>query len=306
MVAVFLELANNLGVDDEDDPLPESRMDPDYFDETRSWSERLSSLLQRRTFRSAFRAANAQVVPRILAADRPGLRAVINMGAASLCSFLEQGKYLNAYERPRVEGVQIAPSESRQTVDRLLFGDEMEKYYFAAISLGGLGCRFYGEFCVALRPERIQESSVFDRNSYDLLSPPLDAPAGRPSAVRALRGVWSRDVVPMLTAKIMPELPEENRLTTPGQISDLVLRDEDFAEVHIRDAITPEHVEEVRKSPEESTVAIDILERYRAGDAPSSAELVWGSWRHRTDELLRKHGIKTRLVSTRGRGYRWG
>jgi hypothetical protein len=290
---------------DEDAPLPSSGLDPDYFDERRTWVDRLSALLRRNVFRNPFKAANAEVVPRILAADRPGLRGVINMGAASLCGFLKDRRYRNAYERPRVEGIEVAPSERRLRVDRLLFGDEWRSYYFAAVSLGGLGCRFYGEFCVVLRSERTRQASVFDRNSYDLLSPPLDALQDRPSVVRALRGLWDRDVIPMLTAKVVPELPEENRLTTPGQISDLILRDEDFAEVHIKGPITVEDVEEVRKSPEESAVTADILERYRAGEMPSPAELVWANWRRRTEELLRENGTKTRVVATTGRGFRW-
>jgi hypothetical protein len=255
--------------------------------------------------RSAFRTANAEIVPRILSAEHPGLRAVINMGARSLASFVTEGRYKNAYERPRVEGVEVGPSSRRVMVDTLLFGTEASKRYFAAVSLGGIGCRFYGEYCVVLKQERGRESAVFDRNSYDLTAPPLEDIEDKKSIVDALRGEWERDVIDMVTAKVLPELPATNRLATPGQVSDLVLRDEDFAEVHLSGAITPDAIEEVRKSPEESSLTGDCLDRYRSGYLPDPAELVWAQSRQETERLLREQAIQTRVVAIAGRGFRW-
>jgi hypothetical protein len=282
-------------------------LDSVHFDSTRSWTERLSTLAESDAFEDAFKAANLQIVPRVLAADQPGLRAVINIGARSLCSFLADTHYRNAYERSAVVGVEhtARPSERRVAVDQLLFGDDGREYYYAAVSLGGVGCRFYGEFCLVLRQSETRNAGVFDRNSYDLTVPPLDAAEAREELVRALRGTWTEDVIAMLTVKVAPELPSGNRLTTPGQLSDLVLRDEDFAEVHLRQKITRDSIEEVRKSPEESSVALELLEQYRAGDIPTPAELVWASNRHRAEEMLRDLDIPTRSVATNGRGFRW-
>lgn len=287
---------------------PPVLLDAVHFDSTRSWAERLSALAQSEVYRGTFKAANLKIVPQILAADQPGLRAVINIGAQSLCAFLSDTHYRNAYERPRALGPESAearPSERRVAVDRLLFGDDGNAYYYAAVSLGGVGCRFYGEFCLVLRPSLTRNAGVFDRNSYDLTVPPLDAAGPRESLVRALRGNWTADVISMLTVKVAPELPSGNRLTTPGQISDLVLRDEDFAEVHVKEKITKDSIEEVRKSPEESSVALELLEEYRSGEIPESAELVWAYNRNRAEEMLRELGIPTRSVAINGRGFRW-
>ncbi|HVW25727.1 MAG TPA: hypothetical protein VHC69_10175 [Polyangiaceae bacterium] len=180
------------------------------------------------------------LVPRILTAEQPGLRPVVNIGAGSLCEFLKEDRYRNAYERPRVDDVEVKPSANRELVDTLLFGEERSQYYFGSVSLGGTGCRFYGEYCMVLKRERSMDAKVFDRNSYDLLTPPLSLSEDRLGMVVALRGTWRDDITSMLTAKVAPELPEENRLTTPGQVSDLVSRDEDFAEVHLRGTfVTP-------------------------------------------------------------------
>jgi hypothetical protein len=276
----------------------------DYFAADQTWKKRVEALTDEH--RTAFRRANAEIVPRILAAEHPGLRAIINMGARALTSFVEDNAYKNAYERPRVEDDRVAePSERRLAVDRLLFGDEARNRYFAAASLGGIGCRFYGEYCVVLKQGHAGSAGIFDRNSYDLAAPPLDDASDRAAIVQTLRGNWSSDVVDMITAKVLPEVPDTNRLTTPGQISDLVLRDEDFAEVHIGQPITRESVEEVRKSPEEASLTTEILDRYRAGDAPSPTELTWAQNRHEAEQSLRKFKFNTRVVATSGRGFRW-
>lgn len=275
----------------------------EYFTD-KTWKERVDVLIDEH--RTAFRNANAQIVPRILAAEHPGLRATINMGARGLASFIAEDAYKNAYERPRLEDGQVAtPSERRLAVDSLLFGDEAPNRYFAAVSLGGLGCRFYGEYCVVLKQDHDANAGLFDRNSYDLAAPPLDSASDRPALVDTLKGNWSEHVVDMITAKVLPEVPDTNRLTTPGQVSDLVLRDEDFAEVHIGRRITRESVEEVRKSPEEASLTTEILERYRGGEAPSPAELTWAQNRHEAEQALRKFRINTRVVTTSARGFRW-
>lgn len=281
-------------------------LDAVYFDSTRSWVERLEAILQRADLQTPFRRESAHLVQNVLESQHPGLRAVINMGAASLCGFLADGRYKNAYERPRIDGIERPPpSTKRLYADRLLFGDEGRFHYFASVCLGGTGCRFYGEYCVVLAPDRNKGSKVFDRNSYDLLDPPLSLVEDAEAVVAALRGRWDEDVSAMLTAKVAPELPEENRLTTPGQISDAVSHDEDFAEVHLKDDVTSKHVEEVRATPEDTIVAGDLLDEYQAGEIPGPAELMWATWRHCVSDQLRKRNVPRRVVSTTGRGFRW-
>lgn len=283
-----------------------SDLDAIYFDATRRWGERLAAILERADLQTPFRRESARLVKNVLEAEHPGLRAVINMGAASLCGFLAEGRYKNAYERPRVDGVEKPPpSPERLRADQLLFGQDGKSHYFAAVCLGGTGCRYYGEYCVVLVPERNQQSQVFDRNSYDLLGPPLSLALDSAAVVAALRGRWDADVSAMLTAKVAPELPEENRLTTPGQVSDAVSHDEDFAEVHLRGDVTSEHVEEVRATPEDSIVASELLDEYGAGEIPDPTELIWSTWRHCVSDQLRSRDVAHRVVSTTGRGFRW-
>jgi hypothetical protein len=284
-------------------------LDEVLFPRRASWRRRLTAWLDReeRKFPNSFLEANVEVITRTIEDAETGLRMVVNIPADALLSLLDEGRYRNAYDRPRVGGVEREPSETRRKVDTLLgFGADARHYYFGAVALGGTGVRFYGEYCMVLRSEAVPPSTrVFDRNCYDLVQPPLEQVADTRRLVECLRGTWSRNLLDMLVLKCVPALRSTQRLLTAGTVSEAILRDEDFVEVHRRDTFGPGELEEVRQSPEESMLAAQIETRRRQGSPPSPAEFLWSSRRNLVDRRLMEHSVKTRTVTTSARTQRW-
>lgn len=67
------------------------------------------------------------------------------------------------------------------------------------------------------------------------------------------------DGVDKLTLKLLPELRNANRLITTATVSELMLRDPEFVEVHHDDRITPATIEEVPQSPDEVALALIVI-----------------------------------------------
>jgi len=289
-------------------PLDES-LDEVLFPRKASWRRRLSAWLEREEqhFPNSFLEANVEVITRTIQDAETGLRMAVNIPADALLSLLDEGRYRNAYERPRVGGEERAPSETRRRVDTLLgFGADARHYYFGAVMLGGTGVRFYGEYCMVLRSEAVPPSTqVFDRNCYDLIQPPLEQVADPPRLVECLRGSWSHNLLDMLVLKCVPALRGTQRLLTAGTVSEAILRDEDFVEVHRRDTFGPGELEEVRQGPEETVLAAQLETRMQQGSPPTPAELLWSSRRNLVDRRLMEHSVRTRMVTTSARTQRW-
>lgn len=271
--------------------------DPDYFNDS-EWQARLEHYLLKAT--NPFVGANVEAIQRCLSDEATGLRMVVNIGAASLLSFLRSKKYLNAYQAPLVGTPQAAVSDTRLEVDELLGLDPPSGYYFGAIAAGGTGVRFYGEYCMVLRDVPAQ-TQILDRNSYDLVRSPLNT---LQNAVGQLRGTWEQRVA-MLTLKILPELAGARTVITLGTISDAILHDEEFAEVHRAASFAPADLEEVREPPEDETVATRIAQMYAEGVAPTVEEMLWYARRRAVTATLRREGIRSRVVVSSGRGNRW-
>lgn len=272
-----------------------------------SWADRVKAWLHYRpSLEQEFLSANRDAIRRCVGHGESGLRMVVNIPADGLLRFLADGRYKNAYELPFVAGAERQPSTTRQQVDKLVHLVPPKDYYFGAIALGGTGIRFYGEYCLSLRPDSIDpQTGVFDRNSYDLIQPPFKGHPGLAALVNSLKGRWDTDVVDMLTLKVLPELRNTTRFVTLGTVSDCALHDEDYLEVHRRGTFQPSDVEEVRQAPEEQAVQSRILDNWAQGTAPTLAELVWLRRRARVERALRHARVKSRVVASSGRGSRW-
>jgi hypothetical protein len=181
-------------------------------------------------------------------------------------------------------------------------GAQAGNYYFGAVALGGTGVRFYGELCMVLKRDSVRpETKLFDRDSYDLLLPPLKS---HPNVAGMLRGQWS-DIVDILTIRLLPELGNTNRLITTGTVSELILHDQEFVEAHYDQPITPSSIEEIRQSPDEVALETRILARHRAGLPLSAIELLWLHRRGQLMQELESRGVDYRIVTLHGRGYQW-
>ncbi|HUK19735.1 MAG TPA: hypothetical protein VLW65_25120 [Bryobacteraceae bacterium] len=279
--------------------------DPGYFSND-SWDKRVQNWL-RGAANNPFLEGNHRIIRQIVSHDESGLRMVINIGAEALLSFLAERHYYNLYEEPVIGGKRRTPSQERIQVDRLLgFGNRPREYYFGAVALGGTGVRFYGEYCMAIKPSEVpDDTQIFDRDSYDLLLPPLSDVPNVSALATQLRGSWKADVIDMLVRKVLPELQGANQLITTGTVSEMILHDQEFVEIHKRGVIGPRSIEEVRQSPDEIAIEARIQGRANAGLAPNAVELRWLQQRRNVLDALAREGIPCRVVTLHGRGYQW-
>jgi hypothetical protein len=231
---------------------------------------------------------------------------VVNIPADALIEFLRKGSYANVYDRPVVAGKVRIPSATRQRIDTLLGFKNPRNFFYGAIAMGGTGVRFYGEYCMVLKPDRVdRRTQLFDRNSYDLLFPPLVSAPDLAAVVKARSGRLDVDAVDMLVLKVLPALEDSERLLTLGAVSDAILHDEDFVEIHKEGTFSPSDLEEIRESPEDQAIHAHILEYLEEGGLPAIEEFVWLHRRVCLAAALRSRNIRTRIVSSAGRGSRW-
>jgi hypothetical protein len=286
-------------------------LDSVYFS-PRPWAKRVHDWVKhaRANGRApSFLDANLGVIRQLLGHPETGPRMVINIGADALLSFLSSDNYKNIYENPVVGGKPRSPSKERHTVDELLgLEPDASAYYFGAVALDGAGVRFYGEYCMVIKASRIAaDTRVFDRDSYDLLQPPLaDRGAAKTRRiVSALKGTWGDDLVGMLIMKILPRLPAVQHLITAGNVSGLVISDQEFVEIHLKDKIHQVHVEEIRQSPDAASIEAAIASRRRSRQPPTIVEVRWVEQRRRVFARLAQKSIPFRIVTLQSRGYQW-
>jgi hypothetical protein len=279
--------------------------DPLYFS-VASWNQRVNDWL-RGSSHYSFLDGNVSLIRQIMEQAESGLRVVLNISADALLSFFAQRYYYNLYENPIIGGARRNPSPERIQVDQLLgFGSNAKTFYFGAVALGGTGVRFYGEYCMILKPSTIPpDTQIFDRDSYDLLLPPLSNAPSVKNIVQSLVGTWDSDRIDMLTLKLLPELRDANRLITTGTVSEMILHDQEFVEVHKQGSIYPTSIEEIRQSPDEIAMEARIQARSNAGFPPTSVELRWLQQRGNVIKALEREGIHYRVVTLHGRGYQW-
>ena len=283
-------------------------LDPIYFSD-RGWDERVEEWIRTNDTGDAvsFLSGSLDVVREVLSQKETGLRMVINIGPDALLSFLATNDYKNIYEKPVIGGTERNPTKERKEVDELLgFGPQVIDFYFGAAALGGTGVRYYGAHCMVLK-EVPPDTRLFDRDSYDLLQPPLSDwdPSTTQKIAKWLGGTWSSDVVDMLIMKMLPKLPATQHLITAGSISELVITDQEFVEVHRNRKIHRADLEEIRESPEEAAIEMTILNRRLGRRSPTAVEIRWVVQRHNVLQAVTRNGIAHRVVTHHGTGYQW-
>ncbi|MGZ4676446.1 MAG: hypothetical protein ACXVJ7_15520 [Acidimicrobiia bacterium] len=277
-----------------------SGFDPTYFNDD-PWSERVRAWVAQPQA-GGFSMGNLQVMRELLQDRETGIRMVVNITATAMLAMLA-GTYKNLYERPVIGGEVKQVSDERIKVDRLL--GLPQDTYFGAVALGGTGVRYYGEFCLVIRPDRVDPATgILDRDSYDLLNPPLDVNISS-AQLDCLRGTWDPDVVEMALRRVLPEFADAVRLATSGTISEAVLRDQEFIEVHLRGTFGPADIDEVRVSPDDVAIENSISEREREGQFVRWAERRWVHRRRLVARALDAERIDQRVVTTHGKGYQW-
>lgn len=276
--------------------------DQTYFNAS-PWSERVAEWVTDNED-VGFAGGNARVVRQVLEDDENGLRTVVNITAFSLYIVLRDNAYKNLYERPAIGGVPREPCEVRERVDKALgLGKQT---YFGAAALGGAGVRFYGEYCMVLKLSQVgQNAGLLDRDSFDIDLEPLRSLPLTKERLDALRGDWDTDRIDMAVLRVLPELGHNLRLVTSGTISDALLRDQEFIEVHLDKSFKPRGVEEVRESPDETAIEMSLRARQSRGIPLTQVEQDWLHRRTWISKQLAAYGVRHRIVTLHGRGYQW-
>jgi hypothetical protein len=292
-----------------------------------------------------FARANANAVETAIAGRGPdekeadpeaGARMVVNMAAVHIPAFCEASRsgdpkpYMNKYDLEKKNNQnkklskgsrtdrigEDAPKEvnsPRQMVDNALplpSGRTSSDVYFGAVELNGAGIRFYGDVCLVLkRGTWLQETVILDRNSYDLIRPPIsttiekkdDQAKARAVEARRLSGSWDRDLPAVAALKAFQALGSRTRRYTTGQISEAVREDEDYIEVLRIGSFGSSDLQEARVSAAEAAHDALAGDRLFTNCPPRLEALMWRQRRRRAEEELRRSGITVRVVTTSGR-----
>lgn len=283
-----------------------------------SWAERKAAVIAQTTdwLSGDFTTANVAYVAELVAAsgENARLHVVFNVGADALRSFALHGGYKNVYEGPVIEGKHLAPSCTRKKVDAIIDLVRPEEFYFCALSLGGTGMRFYGEYCVVLKsPDDANGvKKVLDRNSYDFLTPPLAAfldgrliEEQQALATTLMCNFRSDAFCDMLSIKVLQHHAARPRLLTFGAVGEAVLSDEDYVEAYHHGKILRDAVLEVRSHPEDEVTESSIEARFERGETVNPEELQWAARRQQARQAMTANGIRHRVVTGNGRGRRW-
>ncbi len=290
---------------------------PAYLEQW-TWSQRKAHALDGAPdwIDGGFARANATYVQQtaLAIADNARLHVVFNIGADALRNFVLTDDYRNVYEHPVVEGKELRPSSKRIHIDSIVGLADPKNYYFCALSVGGTGMRFYGEYCVVLKSpdDAASVKHVLDRNSYEFATEPLARILeGRPLheqqhlASKLMCEFRSDDFGDMLSIKVLQHHGARPRLLTIGTVGEAVLSDEDYVEAYHEGKIRLASVYEVRSHPEDEMTESSIEDRFGRGELVSTEELQWAARRQQVREAMDAKGIRHRVVTGNGRGRRW-
>jgi hypothetical protein len=269
--------------------------------------------------RAAGDAARGQGPDTNVARAENGVHAVANIPSVHIPAFVrlslngDAAPYKNGYDLERFRiGDSARPPGRREVVDVALPAGPPEKLYFCAVELNGPGLGFYGDVCLVLRQERIvADTVVLDRNSFDLERSPIadrfryapenERHRARTAYARAWSGRWGTDLSDMIQSRVIEALGGGTRRVTTGQISDVLLDDEDYMEVLLLNSFAAKDIQEARVSAADAALDAQIADRMQRGPVPSFAALRYRHLRRRAESELRRVGVATKVVTTTGR-----
>lgn len=247
-------------------------------------------------------------------------RVVFNISSAHIPAFVD-GKsgaaYLNRYDVSASTRVGTTPGgpDVRDLIDQtladLIEGVGKNKLYYGAVELNGSGIRYYGDVSLVLKIDSVDgDTTVLDRNSFDLICAPLrdkTFPGNRWSASAAkaqadqIAGIWNDDLQDMAVRKALDAGRSVERRITVGTISEGILSDEDYMEVIRPGSFDVTHVAEARLAAPDAALDGRVADRLRRGPVPDWADLLWRHRRRKSDAALRGKGVRTRVVASSGR-----
>jgi hypothetical protein len=253
-----------------------------------------------------------------------GAHAVANMASAHVPLFVRASlsndpkPYKNGYDLGHYRVGDPEPDEPksrRETVDGALPlppDAGPADVYFTAAELNGTGIRLYGDVSLfLLRDEKLGDTCVLDRNSFELTRDPIakrirNGTAGTEEARRRreadnLAGEWGKDLCAMASIKVLGRLESGSRQWTLGQISDALLVDEDYIEVLRIGSFSHRELQEARIAADDAAHESLTADRCRRGPPPRFEAMLWRYQRRNADAALERAGVPVRVVVTSGR-----
>jgi hypothetical protein len=268
------------------------RLDGDWTQACDTWLAQQEDL---------FAQDNANKLRSVMGDRETGARMVVNIGAYALLRFLQRdARYKNIYDLVEVGAKQAVPPE-RQLVDDLIAppGVNGSELYFGAVALETAGVRYYGEYCLVLAPVA-DDLQIFERDSYELVFPPLGSLGNAAQLAAALRGRWQKDLLPMAVLKTRELVVSAGRLVTEGRFREALLRGEEFLEVHRQRPFGSADIEQVYQAASDVARESRTERAYRSGVLPRLEELVWQSRRALIEVKLSRLQIPARVVGQEG------
>jgi hypothetical protein len=273
------------------------------------------------------RTANGDAIRRIVGGapidaggrKRDGVRIVVNVACANVVDVLAHG-FLNRHElagervgddgstRNRIDAAiaDIAHTFADDGTDPFRRAIEPDALHYAALELNGAGVRYFGDMCLVIDPEIVDDAQVvLEENSYNVGREPVRSEVGEdPAALRAaLLGSadrWSSRA-DLIARKVLAVTPAaDDRLLTIAAVGRGILDDEEYIEVPLTVAVRPERVTAARTTAGEMARELAIASAPGLS-APPQADLVWLSARRRAARALSDADVPILVVTHEGR-----
>lgn len=252
-------------------------------------------------------------------AQRPdpeaGERLVYNISSVHVGNVLST-RYLNGYDLKTILGTR-GVSRLRRQIDEVvaeLAGNNQtpETSYYGAVELNGSGIRYFGDFCLVLKPNPDRDGMLLFTNSYDVHRQPMRDSAfvsgnqvrtkqNRRDVLDGWAGRWPADAPDMAVLKLAATIAASRRRMTIGDIAANILVDEDYIEVARHGSFQAGDIEEIRVSAADAAAEARIADRLFAGPTPSLSELQWRHRRRAAETAALAAGLTVRVVLTLGR-----
>jgi hypothetical protein len=221
-------------------------------------------------------------------------RVSMNCQPSALVGFLRDGNYKNLHEL--IAEHHITPGADygvRLAVETALgYAGHHRNLIYGSLNIGNAGCRFYGPYCVVLKPDSVAERVVFlEQNSMGYFGLRF---VGDQFDGKLEEGVWAReaDVYMLAVCKLVERLKAMRGYDVPA-MCDAVAGYFDSIEAHIYGEVLAEHIEEIRVAPELLVQFLYLKSRKKR----SVDEAVWYRTHAKVLAAIERKNIRLRVAT---------
>ena len=249
-------------------------MKPDIFALARSNGPDLDVRFGRKR---ADAGVNAPLLDEFCSAIRDAARVTINMGSKKLTSLIATDAYPTVYEMAREEAARTGrePEDvlrTRQTehyTGRVRFDRHFangESFVYGALNLRGVGPRYYGWYCVALKPPADEGLlALLPGNSLELYVDDVGENVDQEGVARDA-GAWSHRAQ-VAACKHGEALQSTDPVHWPDMICSPDKNEQRFIEAILGDTVSRTQIEEIRIATDDAASLQRLLLRGLMGEA---------------------------------------